>query len=231
MEATAIVETGRLHHELIRALLETCSIPDNVQLAARLHCSTQDLERCFEMLAEQHGVVLHPNSHHVWVIHPFSLAPTPFLVRAGERRWWGNCAWCSLGIAALLDEPCAVTSSLGAEEERIVISVGEGRVTPDDLLVHFPIPMARAWDNVVYTCSTMLLFRNTDDVRRWGRRHGLPVGDIQPLSKVWDLARRWYGGYLRPDWRKRSTEEARAIFRDLGFSHPVWNLDPTSGRF
>ena len=225
------METGRLHYELIRALLDTCSVPDNAQLADRLHCSAHDLERCFDELAEQHGVVLHPNSHRVWVIHPFSLAPTPFLVRAGDRRWWGNCAWCSLGIASLLDGPCTITSSLGAEEERVVMSVGNGRVKPDDLLVHFPIPMGRAWDNVVYTCSTMLVFRNADDVREWSQRHGLPVGDLQPVTKVMELARRWYGDYLRPDWRKRSTQEAGAIFRDLGFSHPVWDLDSTGGRF
>src|SRR5262245_59052518 len=230
-QATDNMETGQLHYELIRALLDTCLLPDNAVLANRLHCSARDLQGCFDELAGQHGVVLHPNSHCVWVIHPFSLAPTPFLVRAGERRWWGNCAWCSLGIASLLDEPCTITSSLGAEEEQVVMSVENGRVTPDDLLVHFPIPMARAWDNVIYTCSTMLLFRNADDVRGWSQRHGLPVGDLQPVTKVMELAKRWYGNYLRPDWRKRTTEEARVIFTDLGFSHPVWDVDAISGRF
>jgi hypothetical protein len=130
----------------------------------------------------------------------------------------------------LIDGPCTITTSLGAEEERVVISVANGRVTPDDLLVHFPIPMARAWDNVVYTCSTMLFFRSDADVSGWSRRHGLPIGDVQPISTVFELAKRWYGDYLRPDWRKRSTQEALDIFRDLGFSHPVWNLDSTSGR-
>ena len=225
------MEPAHLHHELIRALLDTCSVPNNEELTDQLHCSVSDLERCFDELAEQHGVVLHPNSHRVWVLHPFSLAPTPFLVRAGDRRWWGSCAWCSFGIAALVDEPCTITSSLGAEEERVVITVENRRVSPDDLLVHFPIPMARAWDNVVYTCSTMLLFRDADEVRAWSRRHSLPVGDLQPVAKVMELATRWYGDYLRPDWRKRSTREARVIFRDLGFSHPVWDLDSTSSRF
>src|SRR5262245_51890407 len=132
------METGYLHYQLVRALLDTCSVPDNTVLADRLHCSVSDLERWLDALALQHGVVLHPNSHRVWVVHPFSLAPTPFLVRAGERRWWGNCAWCSLGIATLVDEPCTITSSLGAEEERVVITIENGHAKPDDLLVHFP---------------------------------------------------------------------------------------------
>jgi hypothetical protein len=91
--------------------------------------------------------------------------------------------------------------------------------------------MARAWDNVVYTCSTMLFFRNAEDVSGWSRRHGLPVGDVQPVLKVCELAKRWYDDYLRLDWRKRSIQEARAIFSELGFSHPVWNLNSAAGRF
>ena len=223
--------SGRLHYELIRALVDTCSVPSEAELCDRLSCSAIELGAVFDELAEQHGVVLHPNSHRVWAIHPFSLAPTPFFVQARDRRWWGNCAWCSLGIAALLDSPCTITSSLGAEGKRVVVSVANGRVSPGDLLVHFPIPMTRAWDNVVYTCSTMLFFRDEQQVRDWSHRHRIAVGDLQPLSRVLELSQRWYADYLRPDWRKKSVDEARAIFADLGFNHPVWHLGSTSGRF
>lgn len=226
-----MIETGRLHYELIRALIDTCTVPDSAELAATLHCSTDDLAGALEELAEQHGVVLHPNSHRIWVIHPFSLAPTPFIVRAGNRRWWGNCAWCSFGIAALIDEPCTITSSLGAEGEPVVVTVENRSVVPDDLVVHFPIPIVTAWQNVIYTCSTMLLFRDAEAVHDWCRRHSLPLGDIQPITKVLELGRRWYGDYLQSDWRKRSVQDARALFQDLGFTHPVWDLGSTRGRF
>jgi len=182
------MEPGHLDSELIRPLLDTCSVPDNAQLADRLHCSARDLERCFDELAEQHGVVLHPNSHRVRVVHPFSLAPTPFLVTAGARRWWGNCAWCSLGVASLIDGPCTITTSLGAEEERVVISVANGRVTADDLLVHFPIPMARAWDNVVYELSMLVTGTadaHTFDAESWPRalREGFEVVEVVGIAK------------------------------------------------
>ena len=36
-----------------------------------------------------------------------------------------------------------------------------------DFLVHFPVPMTRAWDNVIYTCSVMLLFRTEEEVNDW----------------------------------------------------------------
>ena len=223
---------GRLHHELIRGLVETCSIPSHDELQARLSCSSsEELDRAFEELAGLHGVVLHPASHQVWAIHPFSLAPTPFLVESGEKKWWGNCAWCSLGITVLVGGPCLITTTLGAESEQVQLTVENGQVNRSDLVVHFPIPMTRAWDNVVYTCSTMLLFKDGNHVAEWSARHRIPRGDIQPVAKVLELAKRWYGEHLRPDWTKKSIAEARAIFADLGFAHPVWSLPSTEGRF
>lgn len=227
----AAARSGRLHHELIRGLLETGTVPPDAELRARLDCQAGELERLFTELADQHGVVLHPNSHRVWVVHPFSLAPTSFLVRSGERRWWGCCAWCSLGIAALVDAPCTITSTLGAEEEQVTLTVDGGTVTPADLVVHFPVPMTHAWHNVIYTCSMMLLFRDEAQVRDWSRRHGVEAGDIQPVSTVLELARRWYGEHLRPDWRKKTAAEAAAIFSALGLTHPVWDVGTMSGRF
>jgi len=223
--------TGRLHYELIRGLVETCSIPSRDELQAALNCSSPELDRTFEELADLHGVVLHPGSHHVWSIHPFSLAPTNFLVESGGKKWWGNCAWCSLGIAVLIDGPCIITTTLGAEGEQVRLTVEYGHVKPGDLVVHFPVPMARAWDNVVYTCSTMLLFRDENQIAEWSVRHQIPRGDIQPVGQVLELSKRWYGEHLTRDWTKKSIDDARAIFADLGFSHPVWNLPSESGRF
>lgn len=222
---------GRLHYELCRSLVETCTIPSTDELQARLSCSPDDLDRAFEELAEAHGVVLHPASHRVWAIHPFSLAPTPFLVESGEKTWWGNCAWCSLGIAVLVGGSCVITTTLGAESEQVQLTVNDGRLNRSDLVVHFPIPMMQAWDNVVYTCSTMLLFKDAEHVADWSARHAMPRGDIQPVTKVLELAKRWYGEHLRPDWKKKTLAEARAIFAELGFVHPVWSLPSQDERF
>ena len=222
---------GRLHYELIRGLVETCSIPSPEELQARLDCSSPELDRAFEELASAHGVVLHPASHNVWAIHPFSLAPTLFLVESGQRKWWGNCAWCSLGIAVLVGDPCVITTTLGAEREQVQLTVADGEVNRRDLVVHFPIPMQRAWDNVVYTCSTMLLFKDENHVNEWSARHRIPRGDVQPVTTVLELSRRWYGEHLRPEWTKKSVADARTIFAELGLVHPVWSLPAHDGRF
>jgi hypothetical protein len=224
-------KSGRLHYELIRGLVETCAIPSRDDLQGLLHSSPEELDLAFEELADVHGVVLHPKSHEVWAIHPFSLAPTGFLVRSGGKQWWGNCAWCSLGVAVLAGGRCVITATLGAETEQVQLIVEDGQLNRTDLVVHFPIPMTRAWDNVVYTCSTMLLFRDEQQVNEWSARHRIPRGDVRPVAKVLELAKRWYEEHLRPDWTKKSMEEAAAIFADVGLTHPVWHLPLEGGRF
>lgn len=223
--------SSQLHYELIRGLVETGAIPSRDALKAALRCSAPELNTTFEELADLHGVVLHPSSHDVWVIHPFSLAPTTFLVQCEERKWWGNCAWCSLGIAVLAGKRCTITTTLGAEGQQVRLTVEDGRVDRDDLVVHFPIPMTAAWDNVIYTCSTMLLFKDGKQADEWSARHRIPRGDVQPVARVLELSKRWYGEHLSPNWTKKSVADARALFAELGFTHPVWHLPSQEGRF
>jgi hypothetical protein len=222
---------GRLHYELVRELVDSCAIPSHDDLRARMGLSSDELDLAFDALADVHGVVLHPGNRDVWAIHPFSLAPTLFLVESGGKKWWGNCAWCSLGIAVLAGGCCTITTTLGADGEQVRLTVEDGQVSPSDLVVHFPIPMTRAWDNVVYTCSTILLFKDDKSVTEWSARHRIPRGDVQPVRKVLELAQRWYGEHLRPDWTKKTVAEARVIFGELGFAHAVWSLPAEEGRF
>jgi hypothetical protein len=139
-------------------------------------------------LQDMHGVVLHPHVPEVWIAHPFSTAPTPFTVRHGARVWWGNCAWCSLGVAALIGgNEVTIQTTLGAEGKPVTIHVDSGRVR-EELWVHFPIPMIHAWDNVVYTCSTMLVFDSESAINGWCARHALPRGDAQPIQRAYDFS-------------------------------------------
>ena len=124
----------------------------------------------------------------------------------------------------------SIQSTLGAEGRPVTVRIDNHR--PDaELWVHFPIPMARAWDNVIYTCTTMLLFESEAEIDAWSERHRLPRGDARPLAAVYDFAREWYGQHLSPQWRKWTTDEARAIFRRHGFTGPIWELPRSAERF
>ena len=132
---------------------------------------------------------------------------------------------------ALLNADATFTTNLGGESEQVVLRVRNGAVEPANHVVHFPIPMARAWDNVTYTCSTMLVFASDAAVDAWCARHAMPRGDVQPLTNVWAFAQAWYGRHLDPAWTKWTTDEARALFARFGLTGPIWDLPTTDERF
>ena len=86
-------------------------------------------------------------------------------VQFRQPRWWANCAWCSAGIATLVGD-VTITTTLGAETRQTTVRVENGKLRDEGLLVHFPVPMRHVWDNVIYTCSTMLLFEYRSQDRR-----------------------------------------------------------------
>ncbi|MBX2873474.1 MAG: alkylmercury lyase family protein [Saprospiraceae bacterium] len=220
-----------LHHAILDHIIKEGYAPEVASLAQLLSETEAEVERALYALQDYHGVVLHPNSPKVWVIHPFSLAPTNFLVSSRRGEWWGNCAWCSLGVAALLQEDVSIRTTSGAHGETLEIQIVDGQIQPPELLIHFPIPMMKAWDNVIYTCSTMLAFRTEAEIDKWCERHDIAKGDVQPLSHIWEFASKWYGQHLNPDWKKWTLQEAKEIFDEFGLTHPVWQLEISGDRF
>jgi hypothetical protein len=220
-----------LHYAIIKHIVEQGYAPSIADLARLLQLSQEDTVTALHNLQEYHGVVLHPKSHEIWVIHPFSLAPTNFLVRSASGEWWGNCAWCSLGVAALLNEDVTITTTIGANGRQVTISIQDGKIVESDYYIHFPIPMKNAWDNVIYTCSTMLLFENESQINQWCQRHHISKGDVQPLNKIWEFSKVWYGNHLNPDWKKWTAEEAVQIFEKFGLVNETWQISVSATRF
>ncbi|MEL6671388.1 MAG: alkylmercury lyase family protein [Bacteroidota bacterium] len=224
-------DLARLHHHLLSEIVATGHAPSIAEMSHQLGWRDTVLRENLRALEAYHGAVLHPHNDEVWVIHPFSLAPTNFWVSSSRGSWWGNCAWCSLGVAALLQEDCTIHSRLGAEQLPVELEIVDGQLRQKDLLIHFPIPMRQAWDNVIYTCSTMLLFASETDIDRWCEQHGIGKGDVQRAENIWTFSQKWYGRHLDRDWRKWTQAEAKALFTEFGLTHPVWQLEDTQGRF
>jgi len=91
--------------------------------------------------------------------------------------------------------------------------------------------MKNAWDNVIYTCSNMLLFDSEREIDHWCRRHRIQKGDVQPISNVWEFAKVWYGHHLDENWTKWSAVDAKRIFEQFGLHGPIWDIPTTPTRF
>jgi len=222
------LNNSTLHHAIVDTMLERGWVPSASELSERFGVDRGRIRTALDDLAEYHGVVLHPGSGEVWVVHPFSTAPTGFLVRAGEMEWWGNCAWCSLGIAELAGRTATITTALGAAGRQVTVRIREGEVLDKDFVIHFPIKMVKAWDNVLFTCSMMLLFEDEAQVDRWCVKRGKTRGDVRPVEQIWRFAAEWYGRHRDPNWVKWTPDQAAEIFVRHGLAGPIWEL-PTGG--
>ena len=226
-----MISNSSLHYTILRYIIDKGYAPDVATLARLLRSGEEEVIRGLSALQEYHGIVLHPNSSKVWVIHPFSLAPTNFLVTSKTGIWWGNCAWCSLGIAALLNEDVSITTRIAAYDKQVTIHIKNGTLQQNDFYIHFPVPMKNAWDNVVYTCSNMLVFENESQINEWSKRHNIPKGDIQPISNIWAFSKEWYGDHLNPEWTKWTMQEAKEMFARYNLTGPTWELRTSGKRF
>jgi Alkylmercury lyase len=220
-----------LHHAIARDLVERVRAPSVRELASRFRRSEADVRSALRALAAEHGVVLHPDTDNIWVMHPFSAAPAACVVSAGTRTWWAPCPWCAFGVIQLVGGTGSVTTRVGALGESVTLHLVDHELRDRDFVVHFPVPMQRAWHNVIYTCSVILLFRRPSDVDTWCSVRGIEKGDVRPAEQVSRFATAWYGRHLSENWRKWSNREAAALFRDHGLTGPVWALPEESGTF
>jgi hypothetical protein len=226
-----MITKALLHYTILKHIIDEGFAPDLETLSILLKADPAEVQQELYALQDYHGIVLHPNNSKIWVIHPFSLAPTNFFVRSAKGEWWGNCAWCSLGVAALLKEDLTISTNLGAHDEQVIIHIINGEVSEKKLLVHFPIPMKNAWDNVIYTCSNMLVFKDEEQIDQWTKRHHIPKGDIQPITNVWEFSKKWYGKHLNPDWEKWTMQEAKDIFLKFSLTGRIWDIETSASRF
>jgi len=222
---------GRVHQRVIASFVERGRPPSLSELADELAAPADAVADALHRLEAEHGVVLHPGSTDVWIAHPFSASPTGVWVKGEARGWWAPCMWCALGVAVLAAPEATIHARHGGEAEPAVFTVEAATRISPAAVVHFPIPVRRAWDNVVHWCATVQPFRAAEDAAAWSARHGLAPGDAVPIDRVLALARVWYGRHLDPAWRKWTIEEARAMFAGAGLTSPIWDLPSASGRF
>jgi hypothetical protein len=91
--------------------------------------------------------------------------------------------------------------------------------------------MKKAWDNVIFTCSSMLIFSSENQIDDWCKRHNYPKGDIQSIENIWNFSKIWYGNHLAEQWKKWTNDEAKSIFEQFNLTNDIWKIPQTNERF
>lgn len=140
-----------IRHRIYQITADRGRPPRSTELAEELGCTAAEVLQAFRQLNSRRLLALAPESGEIVMAPPFSAAPTPFLVTAGERSYFANCVWDSYGIAAALHRDARIEASCACCGEPMSLLVRDGRPVPVAGVAHFAVPAAQWWDNITYT--------------------------------------------------------------------------------
>jgi Alkylmercury lyase len=133
-------------------LARTTQAPTTSDVARALHAPLADVEAAFRNLHAKRLLVPEPGDpSRIRMAPPFSGVPTAFRVRNAERTYFANCAWDALGVPAALHSDATVEAVDGHTGEPIVLEVRDARPVPEPCIIHFAVPAARWWEDILYT--------------------------------------------------------------------------------
>ncbi len=176
-------------------------------------------------LAAQRQLVL-DQSGNVVMAHPFTTLNLGFSVMGEKTLWWGGCAWDSFAIPNLVkDEPSVlVATTCPACRRPQAWTVTRSGPLESPEVAHFLVPMNKAWNDVVYTCSNQRLFCSEHCVQAWLASTGQAQGYLMDLPTLWRLASDWYSGRLDSPYQRKDLQSAADYFRSVGLHAPFWGL-------
>jgi len=119
--------------------------------ARELSMSREDAQASYQRLAAGRVLVLMPENGEILMANPFSAVPTAFLVQTQERFYYGNCIWDAMGIPAMLHRDAIIQASCSDCGLSMQLEVVDGKLKPAEGIVHFAVPVAHWWDEIVFT--------------------------------------------------------------------------------
>jgi hypothetical protein len=125
-------------------------LPTIAETSSALARSSDEVSVSFQRLADGHIIVLQKESGEILMANPFSAVPTPFLVKVGDRSYYGNCIWDAMGIPAMLKQNATIEASCGCCSTAINLKVTNGSIGEAHGIAHFAIPAAHWWDDIIF---------------------------------------------------------------------------------
>ena len=60
------------------------------EIARDLNVASERIQQSFERLADEHVLVIDPETHRIRMAMPFSAVPTAYDVTIADKSWWAN---------------------------------------------------------------------------------------------------------------------------------------------
>ncbi|MFN8462147.1 MAG: organomercurial lyase [Anaerolineales bacterium] len=141
----------QVRHFIYQHFADTTHAPTMEETAAHFNISAEEATEYYKELHNRHALFLDLETLTVRMANPFSGIPTDFKVHAGGKTYYANCAWDMLGIPAALHTDAVIEAVCTESNEEVEIEVKNEEITNYKLLIHFPLPFARWYDDLTFT--------------------------------------------------------------------------------
>jgi hypothetical protein len=141
----------KIRYQIYRFFADNCRAPSYQEVAGLLNAEKESVRVSFHKLHERHMIFLEPGAVTIRMANPFSTIPTKFKVISGNKAWWANCAWDSLGIAAALKMDVQIEARYPDNQKTVEFHVNHGAVDGKNHLIHFPLPCSQWYDDLIFT--------------------------------------------------------------------------------
>ena len=141
----------QIRHFVYQHFADTTHAPNMDITAAHFNISIEEAIAYYKELHNRHALFLDLETLTVRMANPFSGIPTDFKVHANGKTYYANCAWDMLGIPAALHMDAIIEAVCTESNETVQLEIKNGQITNYDLLIHFPLPFARWYDDLVFT--------------------------------------------------------------------------------
>lgn len=133
-------------------IARTTQAPTSADVARALSTPPEEVEAALARLHKKRLVVPEPgNPAQIRMAPPFSGVETPFRVKVQDKVYYANCVWDALGIAAALRADALIEAVDGYSGEAMMLEVRNGQPVPQSCAIHFAVPAAHWWDDIIYT--------------------------------------------------------------------------------
>ncbi len=141
----------KIRHFVYQHFAETTHPPSVAVTAAYFNISTEEAGEYYKELHNRYAFFLDVETLTIRMANPFSGIPTDFKVHANGKTYYANCAWDMLGIPAALHSDAVIEAVCTESNEWVKLELKDGEITNNQLLVHFPLPFARWYDDLTFT--------------------------------------------------------------------------------
>lgn len=142
--------------------VDTTHPPSVGDTAAHFNVTIEEACEYYKELHNRHALFLDQETLTVRMANPFSGIPTDFKVHTNGKTYYANCAWDMFGIPAALHVDTVIEAVCTESNDSVQLEIKNGNIyalggvpaedgNGSGLLVHFPLPFARWYDNLVFT--------------------------------------------------------------------------------